>query len=166
MSGPVPVILAGAVRAVATKVKANLLPEYDAVYASHDLASAQREIPLIISGTLPSSPSLHSQLGSNDFTKPPRAIILGGAWSDQAFQDLKDACAQACDSRDKVPVPFFRADNKLTQQLWAEKKGPAQTSHDYAEAIASRLKAKLREVGIAPDIQEDGSKHGRASFCF
>jgi hypothetical protein len=67
-------------------VKPDLISSNDAViYACYNITHTKREIPLIISGHPPHPSSLHTQLSTNNFTIPPRAIITGGGYSDELF---------------------------------------------------------------------------------
>ncbi|KAL1640202.1 hypothetical protein SLS58_007153 [Diplodia intermedia] len=161
MSRPIPIIVCGATQKVAAMVKSNMLPEYDVVYAGHDLPSTLHEVPLILAGTPPPGASLHTQLGSNDFlTSPPRAVVAGGGYGDDAFRALFAACVAACGGNESdLPVPFFRVDNDVTARLAAEGrgpplpefgKGPAAAAvpgrEEYSRAIAGRLKGRIGEV--------------------
>lgn len=166
MSARIPIIICGATQKVATMVKSNMLPEYDGtssfpprnhiltspvVYAGYNLAATANEVPQILSRSTPPSTSLHTQVGSNDFQIFPRAVIIGGGYSEEAFQTLFRACADACGSEAALPVPFFRVDNSITKRLAAEGKGPAPPSPEYSRAIAERLKERLREVGVGEE---------------
>ncbi|KAF9629178.1 hypothetical protein BFW01_g10381 [Lasiodiplodia theobromae] len=164
MSAPIPVILCGAMRPVAALVRSHMLLEYDVVYAGHDIAAATKEVPKIISGSSPPSTSLYTQIGSNDFTVLPRAVITGGGYNEEAFQTLFQACAEACGSEVALPVPFFRTDNALTDQLAAEGKGPAHSSPEYPKAMTNRLKARLREVGVGSGVLERPENRGKSFF--
>ncbi|PYI08110.1 hypothetical protein BO78DRAFT_395979 [Aspergillus sclerotiicarbonarius CBS 121057] len=131
-----------------------MLPEYNVVYAGHNLSDAEREVPLVLAGCSPPPATLHTQVGSNDFTIPPRAVITGGGYSEGRFQALYQACAKAGGA---ITVPFFRTDNQLTDQLAAMGQGPAHASPEYPAAVTARLKAKLREVGVAPETNPSGT---------
>ncbi|PWY94554.1 hypothetical protein BO94DRAFT_609942 [Aspergillus sclerotioniger CBS 115572] len=156
MSTPTPVILCGAMREVAALIRTLLLPEYNVVYAGHNLSAAEREVPLILSGSPPPPSKLHTQIGSNDFTDPPRAVITGGGYNEERFQALYQACTAA--KNGVPPVPFFRTDNGLTDRLAATGEGPAHASAEYPAAVTRRLKEKLREAGV-------GEGEGRGG-CF
>jgi hypothetical protein len=97
--------------------------------------SNKHDVPLIISGYPPSPSSLHTQLDCNDFAAPPRAIITGGGYSDEAFHELYQSCVEACGSMENLPVPFFRTSNELTDRLAAQEKVLAHSSSKYPEAI-------------------------------
>ncbi|OOG00548.1 hypothetical protein ASPCADRAFT_502844 [Aspergillus carbonarius ITEM 5010] len=159
MSTPTPVILCGAMREVAALIRTLLLPEYNVVYAGHNLSAAEREVPLILAGSPPSASTLHTQVGSNDFTDPPRAVITGGGWNEERFQALYRACEEATNGA--LPVPFFRTDNALTDRLAATGEGPAHSSPEYPAAVTQRLKDKLREAGVGA-----GEEKGNAGGVF
>ncbi|KKY27168.1 hypothetical protein UCDDS831_g00915 [Diplodia seriata] len=124
MSRAIPIIVCGATQKMASMVKSNMLPEYDVVYAGHSLPSSLHEVPLILAGTPPPAASLHTQLGSNDFSSFPRAVVTGGGYSDDEFSDLFNACVAACGGKESdLPVPFFRIDNAITKRLAKEGRG-------------------------------------------
>jgi hypothetical protein len=130
----------------------DLLP---VVYAGHDIRASAREVPLFLSGCPPPTLSLHTQVGSNDFIIPVRAVITGGGYDEERFQLLYQACLKACGSAANLPVPFFRTNNELTDQLAREGKGHEHSSAEYPKAVTERLKSKLRAAGIAPGMQEE-----------
>lgn len=139
-------------------------PTRQVVYGGHDFDCAAKEVPQIISGSPPPASSLHTQVGSNDFTVFPRAVITGGGYSDEAFQTLYQACEKACGGQENLPVPFFRVDNALTDKLEAEGKGPTRGSPEYSKFIAQRLKDKLREAGVGAGVQERPENKGKLFF--
>ncbi|KAK7701595.1 hypothetical protein SLS57_011680 [Botryosphaeria dothidea] len=118
----------------------------------------------IISGSPPAAASLHTDVGSNDFTVPPRAVIAGGGYNDEAFETLYQGCVQACGSEANLPVPFFRVSNAITSRLEAEGKGPKIRTPEYPKAVANRLKDKLKEAGIGPGISEEPGNKGKTFF--
>lgn len=185
MSTPIPVILCGAMKGMANLIRTTMLPEYNGkassnepnpfksnliklpvIYAGYNPTHTAHEVPLIISGNPPHPSSLHTQLSSNDFTIPPRAIITGGGYSNELFQELYQNCIQACGSQKDLPVPFFRTSNEITDRLAVEGKGPAHSSREYPAAVTERLKRKLREVGIAPGMKGDGGGGKGEVFFF
>ncbi|KAB2568736.1 hypothetical protein DBV05_g12584, partial [Lasiodiplodia theobromae] len=100
MATPIPIIVCGATQAVAVQVKSNMLPEFDVVYAGFDLPATLTEVPQILSShttasssSPPAAATLHTQLGSNDFTTRgfPRAVVAGGGYTDEAFNKLFQA---------------------------------------------------------------------------
>ncbi|KAH7012372.1 hypothetical protein B0J12DRAFT_690277 [Macrophomina phaseolina] len=164
MSTPIPLILCGASREVAAKVKANLFPEYNVVYAGYDLPATAREVPQILLGNPPATASLHTDVGSNDFTVPPRAIIIGAPYSDEDFQTLYQGCVEAFGSEANLPVPFFRVDKSLSAKLVAEGKSPKIGTPEYPQAIVNRMKEKLREAGIGSGLIEQSDSKGKILF--
>ena len=47
----------------------------------------------------------------------------------------------------------MRASVAITEKLVAEGKGPKRSTPEYPAAVAQRLRNKLREVGIAPGVE-------------
>ena len=112
------------------------------------------ELPSLLAGKATDTSSLHTQIGSNDFSRRPVAIVIGGGYDDESYDKLLDACGKACGgSRKEIGTVFLRADNNLTDRLVAEGKGPAKKTPEYSAAITKRLKDKLAELGIAPGMQ-------------
>ncbi|KAJ5905094.1 uncharacterized protein N7473_002010 [Penicillium subrubescens] len=136
MSAPIPIILCGAMKGMANLIKTTMLPEYN----GYNITKSAQEVPLIISGHPPHPSSLHTQLSSNDFTIPPRAIITGGVYSDELFQEFYHSCVKACGSKEVLPVPFFRTSDEIADRLSVERKGPAHSSREYPAAVTERLK--------------------------
>ncbi|KAL0253259.1 hypothetical protein SLS55_010231 [Diplodia seriata] len=105
---------------------------------------------------------------NNTFTPPPRAVVTGGGYSDDAFSDLFNACVAACGGKESdLPVPFFRVDNTITERLAKEGSGPPLPDiggkvpgvverEGYAKAIAGRLKERIRGVEEGGEGKEGG----------
>ena len=149
-----PIITCGDKARDATAVNPLMKPEYDVLYSGYSLPETLHELPLILSGKVPTPETLHSQIGPNDFTtRNPVAVSIGGGYSDDDFKKLFDACSEACGGH--LPVVFLRADKELTKKLVAEGKGPTRDKPEYSAFVANRLKNRLQEIGIKANV-EDG----------
>ena len=128
---------------------------HSVIYAAYLLPETLQELPQILAGNPPAASSLHTQVASNSFDRPPVAIIIGGGYDDDTFKTLYDASIKACGgSKKDLGVAFFRADNQLTNRLVAEGKGPQKRTQGYSTAITKRLKDKLTEVGVANGLKQ------------
>lgn len=135
------------------------LTSYPVVYAAFSLPETFEELPQILAGKAPEAASLHTQVASNSFERHPVAIIVGGGYDDEAYNKLRDLSIKACGSKAALGLAFFRADNALTDKLFAEGKGPEKRKEGYPQAITKRLKAKMAEVGVADGLKpEDGGE--------
>jgi hypothetical protein len=112
-------------------------------------------VPQILAGNAPEASSLHTQVASNSFDRPPVAIVVGGGYDDEAYSKLRDLSIEACGARSALGVAFFRADNALTERLFAEGKGPEKRTAAYPQAITKRLKAKLTEVVVGDGLKAE-----------
>lgn len=128
----------------------------EVVYAGFSLPDILEEVPQILARKPPAESSLHTQVASNSFDRPPVAIVIGGGFDDDTLKTLYDASVKACGgSKKDLGVAFFRADNQLTDRLVAEGKGPAKRTADYPAAVTKRLKSKLVEVGVQNGLKEN-----------
>ena len=136
------------------------------LYSSFDLPATLQEVPLILSGNPPPADTLHTQIGANDFTNPPVAVVVGGGYNDEAYTALYSAILNACGASKKdIGVVFFRASNEITEDLVKEGKHAPRGSREYPVGILMRLKSKLRELGIAADV-EGGVKEANVGELF
>ncbi|KAE9371721.1 hypothetical protein N431DRAFT_484199 [Stipitochalara longipes BDJ] len=89
MSEPIPIVLCGASPQIATGVKNGLLPEIEVIHVILSAEAGAAEIPLLLEGqSLPPS----ENVGSQNYSKKPVAIITGGGYDDARFKLMKDAC--------------------------------------------------------------------------
>ena len=92
---------------------------------------------------------MRSGLGSKDFSRLPKAVILGGGYDDEAIEKLRQAVIM---SEGTVKVPWLKADPKKTEQ------GPVPGTENYAISAALRVKEALRTLQATKrlDDHEDG----------
>lgn len=126
------------------------VPQCTVIYAGFDLPATRSELPrLLVDDTAVDHKALHTQIGSNQLRdNPPIAIVIGGGYDDESFHKLDDAIVEAFkkSSKQLLDYAYFRADNELTDRLFAEGKGPQKRTPAYGPAITKRLKTKLNEV--------------------
>lgn len=94
-----------------------------------------RNLPLILSGSSPANEE--SSLGSKKYSQPPKAIILGGGYSDDDLKKLQEA---AITFPGAVRVLWLKADVEKT------KRGPEPGTPEYSQLVAVRVKEKLGEL--------------------
>ncbi|GAM91368.1 hypothetical protein ANO11243_094170 [Dothideomycetidae sp. 11243] len=156
MAGSTPIITCGDHKPDAIGVHAGMKSEYEVIYAAFSLPETFDELPQILAGTPPAALTLHTQVASNDFSRHPVAIIVGGGYDDEAYGELRQKCIAAVGGdKKKLGAAFFRADNNLTDRLVKEGKGPEKRTKDYPAAITKRLKNKLEEVGVVSGLKEE-----------
>lgn len=133
------------------------------LYSGFSLAATLKEVPLILSGNPLPPQAFHTQIGPNNFDVQPLAVAIGGGYDDEAFDKLYSACVSAVGGKEMLGVVFLRADNELTEKLFAKGKGPVKYGDGYGASMMRRLKAKLAEIGLniearPEEIKEVSSK--------
>lgn len=100
--------------------------------------SGKEQIAAIFRGE---TPSADSQLGSNDYSKKPVAVILGGGYDDAGIEVMMEA------SKGIHPVPWLRPDlSKPAPPL-----GP-----EYGKALVERIKILWAEMGKDGEAKVEG----------
>ncbi|KAI1077279.1 hypothetical protein F5B20DRAFT_583525 [Whalleya microplaca] len=125
----IPVILCGKTEAVGRAVIAYLKPEYDVIHFVMTPETGAAQIPAILRGE--QSPPSDSELGSKNYSKPPVAVILGGAYDDAGTEVMMKASAGI------KPMPWLRP-NRATP---TPPLGP-----EYGKAIVVRVKELLAQL--------------------
>lgn len=153
MPEPIPVVLCGASAQIATGVKNGLLPEIEglllyAPYQSatltsiviHVILSAETgaaEIPSLLDGqTLPAS----ENVGSQNYSKKPVAVVTGGGYDDAKFKLMKDACDG------KSSVSWLRPDMEYPMP---------PLGLQYGAIMVERVKKGIRELVDIGKLGED-----------
>lgn len=151
---PIPVVLCGRLERVGSIVISELQPDYEGKKISHppqqrlshltglpvtyfvmSVEDGIRNLPLLLSGSTPVNDK--SNLGSKNYSVPPKAIILGGGYDDGAIAQLREAVTN---SPGTVKIPWLKADPDKT------KAGPTPGSEEYCRAAASRIKYTLGSI--------------------
>lgn len=81
-----------------------------------------------------------TSLDSRNLERRPRAVALGGAYGNEAFERIRSAC-ESGDNR-PATVAWFRADTSKALD------GPKDA---YAEIVAARLKRALDSAELSKD---------------
>ncbi|KAJ9370103.1 hypothetical protein DTO282E5_5163 [Paecilomyces variotii] len=139
MAARIPVILCGKTERIGTAVVKGLKPEYEVIQFVMTPESGAVQIPALLRGE--TNVSSDSDLGSHDYSRGVKAIILGGGYDDQDLKILREA-AQGI-----KPLPWLRPDlSKPAPPL-----GPA-----YGEAMVQRVKETLKGLQDNGKMEEDG----------
>lgn len=102
-------------------------------------------LPPILSGSLPLSNE--SGLGSKSYSRPPKAVILGGGYDDEAIARLRQAVISL---QGTFEVPWIKADLKKTEA------GPTPGTDEYCNSAASRIKEALRVLQEGEKLDRTG----------
>lgn len=94
---------------------------------------------LLRSGTLPES----ENLGTQNYSRPVEAVVLGGGYDDTMFNEIKSAC------KGTRNVPWLRPDLSG---------GPPSLPlpPTYPQEIASRVKLTLKKLAEEGKMGQDG----------
>jgi hypothetical protein len=104
------------------------------------LEAGKSEIPVILQGRKP-PPSGIENLGTQNYSRKPAAVVLGGGYDDNDVAELRDAC------NGEFNVPWLRPDlSKATPPL-----GPA-----YGKAMVERVKSCLKTLAEDGKPEQDG----------
>ncbi|KAI5477146.1 hypothetical protein MNV49_006802 [Pseudohyphozyma bogoriensis] len=139
-----PLIVCGRTTKVASAVQAALAPEYSIMHLILSPEEGVEHLPLLLSNQAPPPPKNPArQLGTQDYSSPPQAILLGGGYEDSDIEVLRKACR---DTTQKVP--WLKCDPSVpTPPL-----GP-----EYGKAVVERAKKRLRELREEGKLgKEDG----------
>ena len=117
------------------------------IHAVTSAAQGQRDLPALLNGDIPATELLDpgvQPLGTQNFSRPPAAIILGSAYDSGQVSSMQEACK---DCSHKVPWLCHGSDPEG---------GPRISDPGYGETVVKRVKAKLRELRDAGRMNEDG----------
>lgn len=107
----------------------------------HVILSAEAgatEIPLLLEGqSLPAS----KNVGSQNYSKKPVAVVTGGGYDDAKFKSMKDACVG------KGSVSWLRPDMEYPMPPL----GP-----QYGAIMVERVKKEIKELVNSGKLGEDG----------
>ncbi|KAL4769987.1 hypothetical protein BDW60DRAFT_94324 [Aspergillus nidulans var. acristatus] len=132
MPESIPVILCGRRVEVGKPVSDFLRPEYEVVHFIASPEAVHAELPLLLSGQDP-QPAVTSpnDVGTHDYSRPPRAVIFGRGYTSEFVQQLKEAYQ----SHSPEPVAWVMGDPATAPT------GPPPPA--YAEATANTVKNVL-----------------------
>lgn len=148
-----PVIACGRIPAMGKSISQHLLPEYEGfliytflnlIYIVLMLSSvihfilsyeaAEAELPHLLAGREPQSQKSPNEIGSHDYSRPPRAVIFGRGYEPQQVEELKKKFARVA----QEPVAWVRGDP-------ADLPAGGAAGPDYAQKIAADMKKVLHQ---------------------
>lgn len=101
------------------------------------------ELPYLLKGTVPPNPS--STLGSGNWSSPPQALLIGGAYQDK---DVEDVVKLAKSTDGAMEIPWLRIDSRKMKPPTGEP--TPEEAAAYGKAIVQRFKDgldKLKQEG-------------------
>ncbi|KAI0546527.1 hypothetical protein F4679DRAFT_557106 [Xylaria curta] len=129
---PIPVILCGKTMEVGETVTALIKPEIEVIQFIQSFEDAKANFASLLAGDGPTS-KISNNLGSHDFTRPPRGIIFGRAFDPEDVKELnrlfRDATSQ--------PVAWIAGHPAV--------RGPPVPTPGYAEKAADNVKRALQK---------------------
>ncbi|KAK4443840.1 hypothetical protein QBC34DRAFT_310238 [Podospora aff. communis PSN243] len=146
MASPIPIIAVGQQESMGAIAIEAMKPEYEVVHFTLR-AAVDTEIPLLLKGEVPSPPS--SAIGSGNWSTPPRAIIFGGAFSEDNVKELKAAVYSAGGSARKIPWVAVDGSKPRLPIQGNEK--------NYMADIAERFKKGLGGLKAEGKLDGDGA---------
>lgn len=98
------------------------------------------EIPLLLQGK---SLEKSDNVGTQNYTQPPVAVVTGGAYDDESVSKMREACKD--DSVRKVP--WLRPDLSVSMPPL----GP-----EYGKAMVARIKVAMKKLEDEGKMKGDG----------
>lgn len=103
------------------------------------LQAVTTELPAVLSGKPPAKPS--SSLGTGNWSAPPRALLLGGAYQNEDIEKLQKLVNE---TEGAVKIPWLRVDSS---------KGPPPSqapteaqAREYGAKVSNRMKERLHAL--------------------
>lgn len=164
---PIPILTTGRTEAIGRQVTSLMKPEYEGEWSllipfplfysvclgrltqAHVVihftfaSSIMDELPYLLKGGVPPNPS--STLGSGNWSSPPQALLIGGAYQDK---DVEEVVRLAEGTEGAMEIPWLRIDSGKMQPPSGQPT-PDQAAA-YGKAIVQRFKDglhKLKEEG-------------------
>ncbi|KAJ6190238.1 hypothetical protein N7519_000259 [Penicillium mononematosum] len=89
-------------------ISQHLLPEYEVIHFMLSYEAAEAELPYLLAGREPQSQS-PNEIGTHDYSRPPRAVIFGRGYGPQQVEELKKKFAGIA----KEPVAWVRGTQRI-----------------------------------------------------
>lgn len=119
------------------------LTQADAVIHFTFASAIMEELPYLLKGGAPPNPS--STLGSGNWSSPPQALLIGGAYQDK---DVEEVVKLAKSTDGAMEIPWLRIDSGKMQAPTGQP--TPEEAEKYGKAIVQRFKeglTKLKEEG-------------------
>ncbi|KAF7561048.1 hypothetical protein G7046_g3093 [Stylonectria norvegica] len=135
------IVLCGIREDIGEIVIEGLKPEYNVVHFIMNPKAGAEDIPEILRGNIPKSSA--TNIGSRDFSMGIRAVVVGGAFTQDGLTEMQEAAAKVSDT------VWLRQDKTKA----APPLGPL-----YAEAMVTRTKETLNRLQAEGKLE--GSEGG------
>lgn len=112
-------------------------------------ANIDNELPLLLTNTVPDADKRSSLLGSGNWSTPPKAVVFGGAFTDDMIARLRALVSATRGARN---IPWIRVN--------AQAVGPAPGSPEYAGAVTQRIKETLQRLDAQGKLDVAGEGPG------
>ncbi|KAK4696292.1 hypothetical protein P7C71_g1601, partial [Lecanoromycetidae sp. Uapishka_2] len=144
MAPPILAVLGGQRASVMRTVVELSKPEFEPIHAILSREAGVAEIPAILRGEKPSvsDPEALEVGTTNDYSKPPQAIVLGGGYGDEDAEEMR----KACKGHLNVPWMLFDKNKPVDVPL-----GP-----EYAKIVVGRGKELLAKLQAEGKLGKDG----------
>ncbi|KAI1801014.1 hypothetical protein F4811DRAFT_481261 [Daldinia bambusicola] len=159
ISRPIPIVVCGKAEIVGKMVIEGLKPEYEVILFCLGSKPTAAELPFILRGIPPPTPS--SSIGSGSYSSIPYAVIMGAAWSADDVASVKAAIDQnmppdtseTSTSTNTNTNGSTRARAPMLLRNDTSRPTPKPPSPEYAAQLVVRIRACLRKLlgGEKPD---------------
>ncbi|KAL2831598.1 hypothetical protein BJY01DRAFT_108015 [Aspergillus pseudoustus] len=136
---PIPLVLLGLRAEIGHAVSKFLRPEYETIYFISSPEVAKSELPKLLAGKEPARAT--NDVGTENFTQPPRVLMFGRGYTPEFVQELK----RSLEGVAQEPVAWAVGDPAKAPT------GPP--GPDYVEQVAKDSKA-----AVATWAEEGGTK--------
>lgn len=108
-------------------------------------SSIKDELPFLLKGQAPPNPS--TTLGSGNWSSPPQALLIGGAYQDKDIDEIVKL-VEGIDGA--LDIPWLRVDVTRTQGPGPSANPTPEQAAAYGKIVVQRMKdclGKLKEEG-------------------
>lgn len=116
----------------------------DTVIHFTPVASITDELPHILTGKAPLNPS--STIGSGNWSSSPRALVLGGTYTDELVDKILELVKNVPGAAD---IPWIRLENKVSGELTEEQAAA------YGKQVVRRVKQGLDKLEKERKLAQD-----------
>ncbi|MCJ1423534.1 hypothetical protein MMC29_001418 [Sticta canariensis] len=140
-NAPVPIVLCGAKVALGLESANFMKPEFEVIHFCASVDAACAEIPRLLSNEEP-QPVEENEVGTHNYSAPPKAILVGRTYTDDKLQAVRDCC------RAKAEVS------------WVVPGEPASKNESivagHATRVATNMKNVLNELCSTGNMGKEG----------
>ncbi|KAF2866637.1 hypothetical protein BDV95DRAFT_205159 [Massariosphaeria phaeospora] len=143
---PIPVLACGKSVDIAKTVIDIVHPDYEVIHVVLNAQQGAIDIPRILSGAHPTDHT--SNVGTQNYSKIPVAVVVGGGFDDADFKLMRDAC----DGEGVKTVPWLRHDRSTLTGPPSKEEMAA-----FAKNSAERVKKLMVDLKVG---MEGGTSDG------